>query len=137
MSVKESLQAIYDQNGTLTPEMVVAEARAKDHPLHAHIFDKPPKDAAEAWYRHKAHDLIQSVRVVYRDASDHEQSVRAFHAVRSEEGYVYKPTDEVVTDPFLARLVLADMEREWKALRTRYERFQEFWQMVDREAKAA
>lgn len=134
MTVKDELQKIYDQQGRLTPELVVAAARRKEHPLHTHVFDRAPKDAAEAWYRHRAHELIQSVRVVYRQDGDETRSVRAFQAIRQESGYSYEPTERVIQDPFLSKLVMMDMEREWQQLRTRYEHFREFWEMVKQDS---
>lgn len=131
MSLRDQLQAIYDKHQTLTPQLVVAAARPKDHPLHERVFDRPVKDAAAAYYLDRAHDLIQSVKIVYReDEKGRERTVRAFHAVRTEKGHVYESAEKIAQDPFLSRLLMADMEREWKALRRRYEEFTEFWEMV-------
>ena len=134
MSLRDQLQNIYDRNRELTPQLVVDEARSEDHPLHER-FEWDDALAGEAWRRVQAHELIRSVRVVYRDADEHseQRSVRGFHAVRSEKGHVYEPVDEIVNDEFKTRLVLADMEREWKALRRRYEQFEEFYHMIRRD----
>lgn len=141
MGLREHLQAIYDSHGKLTPELVVAEARPKSHPLHGYVFDRAPKEAAEAWYRHRAHELIQSYRITYQKSPDGPvQRVRGWCAVRTEEGqYVYEPTEKVATDPFLRSLVLRDMEREWKQLHRRYGEFEEFVALItaDLELKAA
>jgi hypothetical protein len=137
MTVREHLQAIYDKHGQLTPEIVVKEARNKNHPLHAHVFDRETKDAADAWYRHRAHELIQSARIVYRETEESSVTIRAFHAVRNEDGYVYEPTEKIVKDDFLARLVMADMEREWRQFKQRYETFREFWEFMRRELDQA
>jgi hypothetical protein len=134
VSLREQLQAIYDRHAQLTPALVVDEARDEQHPLHDR-FEWNDAVAGEAWRREQAHQLIRSVRIVYREADEKnpEQSVRAFHAVRSEKGHVYEPVDKVTTDPFTAQLLLKDMEREWKALRRRYEQFSEFYAMVRRD----
>lgn len=131
MSLRDQLQAIYDQHGKLTPEIVVNEARDKDHPLH-NRFEWDNEVAGEAWRREQAHRLIQKVKVVYREADDNqpEKSVRAFHAVRSEKGHVYEPVGKVVRDDFTRQLLLNDMRREWQALKRRYEEFEEFLHMV-------
>lgn len=133
VSLRDQLQAIYDEYGRLDPVLVVAVARPPDHPLHPRVFDKPVADAAEAYYRERAHELIQSVRVVYKEATETEpeKTVRAFQAVRSAENeYVYKPVGEVVENPFTRQLVLMDMERRWKALHRQYADFSEFAEMV-------
>jgi hypothetical protein len=130
-SLRDHLQAIYDDHGELTPALVVDEARPKSHPLHSR-FEWNNTVAGERWRQAQAQELIRSVKVVYREPTEKEpgRSVRAFHAVRRENGNVYEPVDKVVDDPFMKRLVLADMEREWKALRRRYEQFAEFAEMV-------
>lgn len=132
MSLRDELQAIYDQHGKLTPELVVDEARSKDSPLHASVFDRTKGEAAEAWYRHRAHELIKSVKVVYLEGTDKDPalSVRAFHAVNREDGYSYEPVGKVAHDPFTRQILLRDMEREWKQLLARYEQFQEFLAIV-------
>lgn len=131
MTIRDHLQAIYDQHGRLTPELVVQAARPKDHPLHAHVFDRAQKDAAEAWYRSRAHELIQSVTIVYREDPDGtKHRIRAFHATRTEQGHAYEPVERVASEPFLREMVLRDMEREWKQLQARYGNFTEFLEMV-------
>lgn len=131
------LEAVHEEHGMLTPAIVLDTARDPAHPLHSR-FEWDDSLAAEAYRRDQAHDLIQSVKFVYREATatDPEQSVRAFHAVRSEEGHVYHPASQIVADPFLSKLVLADMEREWKTLRARYQQFEQFWALVRKDAAA-
>jgi len=128
--LREQLQAIYDQHGRLTPAIVVEEARAPDHPLH-HELEWDNEIAGEAYRLQQAHELIQRVRIAYKTAPGGERrSLRAFQAVRGEDGYRYEPTERVVHDPFLSRLVMADMEREWRQLKRRYEHFAEFWDLI-------
>lgn len=140
MSLRDQLQSIYDQHGRLTAALVVDTAKPKAHPLHARYYALADREAAYEYRKVLAAKDIRSVRVVYREAdeSDPERSVRAFHAVRDDDGNrSYEPVERVVHDEFLSHLVLADMEREWKALRRRYEQFDEFWQMVRAEEEAA
>lgn len=138
MSLRDHLQVVYDQHGQLTPGLVVDTARPKSHPLHGYVFDRKQREAADAWYKHRAHELIQSVKITYREADEDapERSIRAYHAVRGEAGIVYKSTDDVADDPFTRQLVLRDMEREWKQLRARYEHFEEFVAMVGEDVEA-
>lgn len=137
MSLRDELQAVYDQHRKLTPALVVDEARPEEHPLHGR-FEWDDSVAGEAWRRQQAHELIRSVKVVYREADESgpQQHVRAFHAVRSAAGHVYEPVEKVVEDPFTTKLVLSDMEREWRTLRSRYENFAEFTAMVRRDLEA-
>ncbi len=132
MSLRDQLQTIHDDHGVLTPELVVQAARPKSHPLHDRVFDRPPKEAAESWYLHRAHELIREVRITYRDADENgpARDVRAFHAVRGESGVRYEPVEKVAADPFSRQLLLRDMERDWRALHARYSAFGEFCDMV-------
>lgn len=138
MSLRDQLQAVYDEHGKLTPALIVDEARHDSHPLHER-FEWDDAVAGEAWRHRQAHELIRSVRIVYRAATDTrpEASVRAFHAVRLEDGYVYEPAEKIADDEFLRGLVLRDMEREWQALKRRYADFGEFLAMVQRDVAAA
>lgn len=135
MSLRDQMQAVYDQHGRLTPTLVVDTARDPSHPLHSR-FEWDDSVAGEAWRRHQAHELIRSVKVTYAEADDTspEKKVRAFHAVRTEAGHVYEPAEKVAADPFLSQLVLRDMEREWQQLKRRYQEFEEFWRMVRQDA---
>jgi hypothetical protein len=136
--LRSHLHQIHSEFGRLTPELLVDVARDEGHPLHGR-FEWDDSIAGERWRRHQAHELIQSVRVVWAPATESSgpKTVRAFHAVRSEDGHVYKPVEDVVQDDFTRQLVLADMEREWKQLLRRYEQFEEFLAMVRRDTEAA
>ena len=132
MSLRDHLQDIYEQHGRLTAELVVEAARPKAHPLHARVFDQDKSEAAESWYRHRAHELIRSVRVVYKDADETgpQRDVRAFHSVPDAEGFAFQPYDKVSVDPLMRQMVLRSMEREWNTLFSRYKEFEEFLALV-------
>ena len=136
--LRDELLAVRASHGKLTPQLVVDTARDPAHPLHSR-FEWDDAVAGEAWRRQRAHDLIRKAKVVYREASDteSEKSVRAFVAIRAEDGHVFDPVEEVAEDPFRRKLALADMEREWKTLFRRYEEFGEFLEMVRRDVDAA
>jgi hypothetical protein len=140
VSLRDQLQAVYDEHSRLTPQLVVDAARPADHPLHDR-FEWDDKTAAEAHRLDQARRLIRSVRVIYREANEKEaaRTVRAFHSIRDEQGTAYRPLEEVTESPLLSKLLLQDMEREWKQLMRRYGHFEEFLQMVrgDLEEKAA
>lgn len=139
MSLRDHLQALYDQHGLLTPRLVVEAARPKTSPLHRAVFDRTVKDAAEAYYEHRAHQLIQSFKVTYRPATDTDPGlrVRKWHAVKTDDGHIYKTAEDVAADPVLTEIVLRDMEREWRALHRRYGHFQEFLELVTDTLKGA
>ncbi len=136
--LREQLDAIARRNaGRLTPAMVVEEARDEASPLHPYVFNKSVQGAADAYYLARARDLIRAQRCVYKEADEREpeKSVRAYHAVRREDGYAFERAEDLVRDEFSARLVMADMQREWKTLKRRYEDFEEFWLLVREDVK--
>lgn len=61
-SVNEHLKALHEQHGTLTPEIVVDDARRKESPLHQ-LFEWDTKKAAMAHWHDVARQLIRNVRV--------------------------------------------------------------------------
>ncbi|WP_031465986.1 hypothetical protein [Sciscionella sediminilitoris] len=135
-SLREELQGIYDRHQRLTPELVLSEARDPGHPLH-NRFEWDDAAAAEKYRREQAHELIRTARIVYRDAGSAPNQVRAFQAVRDQQGWAYQPSGEIAENQFTRELVLRDMEREWRQLKRRYEAFEEFTQLVLREMSAA
>lgn len=138
MSLRDILQGIYDQHGELTTALVLDEARDENHPLH-NRFEWDDAAAGEQWRHSQAAELIRSVKVVYKEATDNEdaRTVRAFHAVRTPKGQAYQPAEVVADDPLTRRMVLADMRRDWEALKRRYERFAEFTAMVRSDVEEA
>jgi len=132
--LRTELDKIYKQHKKLTPKLVVQKAKSKDHPLHSYIFDKGEKQAAEAYYVDRARELIRKVRIRYRDPVQGEDSsagtVRAYHSVQDEKGYLYEPAENIKESPLKRKIILANMEREWKQMFARYEQFEEFLTMV-------
>ncbi len=135
-SLRDILQGIYDQRGTLTPQIVLDEARDPSHPLH-HRFEWNDAVAAEKYRREQAHELIKSVKISYANPEGKQSEIRAFHAVRRPAGHVYEPVEEIVRDEIATKILLADMEREWRQMKKRYEGFKEFWALVKSEVDAA
>lgn len=132
--LRQQLQKIYDRNGgQLTPKLVVDTARNQKHPLH-NRFEWNDAIAGERFRRVQAADLIRSVSVIYRDTSGKPQEVRAFYAVRRPTGHSYAPIEEIVEDETATKILLADMERDWRAFKLKYRRFREFAALIRREA---
>lgn len=128
--LRSQLLAIKTERGMLTPAVVVEEARPDDHPLHGR-FEWDDTVAGEYWRRVQAHELIRSVRVMFRNKKDEPISTRYFHAIPSESAQpVYEDLDTIIADPIVSEIVLRDMHRQWQALKRRFERFEEFRKMV-------
>lgn len=142
-SLRDQLQSIYDQHGHLTASMVVDEARPTDHPLHDR-FEWDDSVAGERWRREQARLLIRSVKVTYRPAGIRKPEVlgRAFHAIPpssdgEESEHDFYSAEDVAASPVMTAVLLAAMEREWKALKARYGHFAEFAAMVSGDADLA
>lgn len=131
MTLREELEAIRDKHGYLDPEIVLTEASAKNHPLHGR-FEWDDKIAGSAWRREQAHQLIRSVRIKYAAPDGRPKDTRAFLAVpRSDPPRPeYVPVENVMRDDFSRRIVLLQMEREWRTLQARYGDLVEFGDLV-------
>jgi|TARA_Y100000310_G_scaffold238070_1_gene241409 hypothetical protein len=129
------LQAIYSEHGKLTPAIVLDQARDEAHPLHSR-FEWDDEVAAERFRTDQAHELIRSVRITYSNTEGVQRDIRAFHAVREDDGFNYRPAEKVVDDPLAREILLRDMEREWRQLFTRFKNFSEFLQIVRKDVAA-
>lgn len=140
MNLRECLAQVYEQYGELTPRLVVDIASGS-------VPDAPPEwvstlqprfewDDAVAAEQHRidqARNLIRSVRVTYRRENGDTSSVRWFHPVPTNTGpnqYVYEPADVIAENPLKRKIVLRQMEREWRTLKARYDAFEEFEAMI-------
>ena len=126
VDVRAELTKVYNKHGRLTPEILRDEARAKGHPLHPRIFDRPVGEAAEAWYLHRSHELIREVMAEYKRDDGPPLRVRAFPSIQTEQGFEYQPVEEVAADPFRSRLKLQEMERDWRRMESLYGDLDEF-----------
>ena len=101
MTLNDWMQALYDEHGRLTPEIVLEAARPPDSPAHGFVFGIDRNEAAERFYLDRAHRLIQTVRIEVRRDEGKPKTVRAWHAVPGddESRYVYLPLNELITRP--------------------------------------
>lgn len=134
-SLRDALEAVRIRHGSLTPALVVQDARDEASPLHDLVFDRPVEEAAERYYLNRARELIRSVRVQYERRDGTPTQLREYVSVHRETGYVYEPIEEVRQDPIAREIVLRAMHREWLALKRQYETYAEFWDLVQ-EAQA-
>ncbi len=133
-AIRDHLRTLYDTHGRLTPDLVVRAARPKTHPLHSH-FEWNNAKAGKDWRRVQAAQMIRTVKVTRNsETSQASRMPREWHCVRDESGHHYEPIDRILSDDFMGQLVLRDMERDWTQLKERYETFQEFWELVKRDA---
>lgn len=132
--LRAQLEAVRARHGRLTPDVVLDDAREPGHPLHSR-FEWNDSVAAERYRREQAHELIRSVRVTYRPSDGPAREVRRFLPVPRPNSRQpdYQDVDTIAADPVAAAVVLAQFEREWRALRTRFGHLTEFFAVVDRD----
>jgi len=115
--VKERIQALYEEHGEITPDIVIADAKKKSSPLHAYFEWDLKKAARQAWV-YTARKLINSVEVVVhteRVSITVPRYVRNPERTGREQGY--RETASFKTEKDLAREVLvSEFERARLAL---------------------
>ncbi|WP_280438994.1 hypothetical protein [Nocardia cyriacigeorgica] len=129
--IHEQLLAIRAERGRLIPQDVVDAARDASHPLHSR-FEWDDAVAGEAYRRVQAAELIRSVKVTYAETPQGEaKRVRAWSTLADAPDRAgYLPTEEALQDPFTAKLLLRQAERELKALQRKYGHLEEFAGLV-------
>lgn len=130
VNLRDELMAIRSEYGHLTPANVVRAATDPSHALHDR-FEWDDAVAGEKYRLGQARQIIRVVREAYTDRRGNPADLRAFHAIPRADGEMaYEPLSEIVHDDIASKVLMASMEREWRTLRARYERFAEFRQMI-------
>lgn len=107
-SINEYLIALHQQHGTLTPELVVEDAKRRDSPLHD-LFEWDVEKAATQHWHDVARQLIRNVRVVI---NNEDRIIKAPYFVRdpslpsTQQGYT--TVDKLRTEPEMARDAVAE-----------------------------
>lgn len=107
-SVHDHLIRMHQQHGTLTPELVVEDAKRQDSPLHE-LFEWDQQKAAQAHWHEVARQLIRNVRVVI---TNDERVLRAPYFVRDpslpshQQGYT--TVEKLRSEPDMAREAVAE-----------------------------
>lgn len=137
MSLRDSLQAIYDQHRELTPGLVVDTARDPEHPLHDR-FEWDDAIAGENHRREQARRLIRSVKILDNRDPKRPRHIREFVSVqRASAEPTYMPTVDAVSDDITRTLVLQAMERDIAALKRKYSHLKEFAAAITALAESA
>lgn len=137
MSVREHLQRIYDDNGAITPQLVVDTAKQGNHPLHPH-FEWDDSVAGDLYRCNQAAQMIRRVTIRLSKPDGEEVVTRAWVSRTEIEGRSqevaptghYLPVEIVTSSPDLRPKYEQAMEREWKTLYAKYKDYKQFIQMV-------
>jgi hypothetical protein len=135
-AVRLALLDIHTEHGYLDAPLLVEVARDPAHVLHSHLpYEITAEEAVEKVLLASASRLIRSVKVSRVEHPSAPSHLRAFHAIPRPESTraSYEPVEAIVEDPFQRRLLLAQMERDWRTFRRRYEHLVEFAALLDRD----
>lgn len=150
MSVKAEvagaeLEKLQEENGRLTPAIVVGAAKADDNPLHP-LFDWNDQTAAESYRHQQAAFILRNLRINYirKDSETDEPEMRQMRALVNveqtpsdedeEEGdgkpvepqRVYLSSVVAFQNPQYRDYTLKQAKRELETWRNRYAAFKEF-----------
>ena len=107
--VQRAFIAGLDTDGRITPDLVKEAARPEDSPIHALVFDKDDKQAAEDYFLYRARVVIQSYLSVVVTTQHVEVSapcyVRDVELDGGQQGY--RSMESLRTDPVAARQTFA------------------------------
>lgn len=121
----QGLAEVRRKRGTLDRDVVLEEATDPTHPLHRG-FEWDNEKGGHEYRLIQAGRMLRTVKLPPEGDRPHE--LRAYVAVRGANTpkAEYIPTEEALANPISRELVLRDMEREWHALRRRWQHMQEF-----------
>lgn len=129
--VAERMVELEREHGKLTAEIVLAEAKNADSPLHA-CWEWDDSKAAENWYLEQARRLIQCV-VMVTDIPN-APPVRAFVHLNDDERYV--SIARAASDANMRETMLANARRDISHLKAKYKTFTQFCEALDKAEKA-
>lgn len=113
----QRVRLLEDEQGRLTPDAVLADAKRKDSPLHA-LFDWDAKKAAHQWWIECAREIIRTVKVVVTTT---EVTLKAPVYVRDPDatGQGYRSIVALQREPESAREALREELRRAAGVVTR------------------
>ena len=126
MSVVAELRSLYERDGHLTAEQVLAAAADESSPLHSQ-FVWDDTEAARRYRLEQAGALIRRCKVTIVGSDEQTHRVRAYVHLPAEEGPGrYMPTGEALADPATRNVVIQQAARDVAALRRKYKALIDF-----------
>jgi hypothetical protein len=135
--VSEVLEETYKRHGRLTPQIVLDEATPEDAPLHAR-FEWDDQKAGHGYRLDQARSLIRTVKL--RVIADEVYDVRKYVSIPAKADDPLAARSYVAADemtPSEREFALRQMKIDWRILRRRWSRYDEFWGLVTTEANSA
>lgn len=121
MSAVSELRRLYERDGYLSPEQVLAAAQDETSPLHGH-FEWDDGEAGNAWRLHQARTLIMRCKVTVVGGDEQVIRVRQYVNVPGAEGERghYIDTQQALADAPTRDLVIQQALRDVATLRRKY-----------------
>lgn len=117
--VIERIKQLENENGELTTEVVIEDAKDENSPLH-NYFQWDDAKAAHEWRKEQARRLIREVRLVIHETKTNVKQVAYVRNPDNDSGYV--STVRLRDDKNKARSALiAELERAESALSRAYD----------------
>ncbi len=126
--VGEHLDRIKEQRGSLTADIVLADAKRKRSPIHK-VFDWNDTTAAHKFRLGEAGRLIRCINITHVDDHAVDGIVRAFVYVSSEADEYVNVVD-AMSDPVMRAEVIERAKREVMAWGARYEHLRKFSKLI-------
>lgn len=127
--VGEALARLEDTHGSITPEIVLADARSPKSDLHQ-FFEWDDGVAAEKWRREEARKLIAAIVVVYEPTGGKSkpQEIRAYYSVSRDEDEPrsFVATARIMSDEKMRAELIANALRDLARWEERYKSLKEF-----------
>jgi hypothetical protein len=119
LTVRSEFERIYMRDGSLEPEVIVAEATPEGSPLHRYfIWDD--STAAHQWRLWKARNLIGKVKISVTTEPEHSVRVRAYVSVPRSDGRSYESLSDALGNDETRDMVLEQCAQELAAVRHKY-----------------
>jgi hypothetical protein len=84
--MEERAQALYDQNGIITADLVIEDAKNPSSPFHK-AFEWDVKKAALTCWRETAREIIRNVSYIKIENGQEVRTLRFLHISGQEQGY--------------------------------------------------
>lgn len=126
MTAADAIRNLAKKHGSITAEIVLAEAKKKSSPLHDH-FQWDDTAAANQYRLIQAAALIRRIKVEYTVSENNTVRVRAFHNVtdapdqgeEQEKGF-FVPLETALSVESYRDQLLAQCKRDMQAFKAKY-----------------
>ena len=123
--VGERLEELEQEQGSLTPQILVDDARKKKSIMHDY-FEWDDTVAAEEHRKFQARMLLGEIVVEYTDESEEPREIRAFVSVVENDNRHFTTLDRAMSDKELRKQVIADALEGLRQWRYKYDHLKEF-----------